>query len=101
MKHSETPVISHFQWANQGHQLFFCRICWAFFFFLIFVLLPKDLNTGETLYDIDFDEKDPNHGFIVGARALFYETKDGGNRWVSRSFANLGKGEDISDSTKS
>jgi len=21
-----------------------------------------DLNTGETLYDIDFDEKDPNHG---------------------------------------
>eukprot|EP00435_Cladocopium_sp_Y103_P011443 s2141_g3.t1 len=55
-----------------------------------------DLNTGETLYDIDFDEKDPNHGFIVGARALFYETKDGGNRWVSRSFANLGKGEDIS-----
>ena len=50
-----------------------------------------DLNTGETLYDIDFDEKDPNHGravelhglkavgFIVGARALFYETKDGGS----------------------
>lgn len=55
-----------------------------------------DLNTGETLYDVDFDEKDPNHGFIVGARGLFYETKDGGERWVSRSFANLGKGEDIS-----
>ena len=52
--------------------------------------MQYDLNTGETLYDIDFDEKDPNHGgvveneglkavgFIVGARALFYETKDGG-----------------------
>jgi len=55
-----------------------------------------DLNTGETLYDIDFDTQDPNHGFVVGARGLFYETKDGGKRWVSRSFANLGKGgEDI------
>jgi len=55
-----------------------------------------DLNTGETLYDIDFDKQDPNHGFVVGARGLFYETKDGGKRWVSRSFANLSKGEDIS-----
>lgn len=55
-----------------------------------------DLNTGETLYDIDFDAQDPNHGFVVGARGLFYETKDGGKRWVSRSFANLSKGEDIS-----
>jgi len=54
-----------------------------------------DLNTGETLYDLDFDPKDPNHGFVVGARGLFYETKDGGKRWVSRSFANLSKGEDI------
>jgi photosystem II stability/assembly factor-like uncharacterized protein len=55
-----------------------------------------DLNTGETLYDIDFDPLDPLHGFVVGARGLFYETKDGGKRWVSRSFANLGKGgEDI------
>lgn len=24
-----------------------------------------DLNTGETLYDIDFDEKDPNHGSMA------------------------------------
>ncbi|CAE8596237.1 unnamed protein product, partial [Polarella glacialis] len=54
-----------------------------------------DLNTGETLYDIDFDQKDPSHGFVVGARGLFYETRDGGKRWVSRSFANLGKSEDI------
>lgn len=51
-----------------------------------------DLNTGETLYDIDFDPQDPTHGFVVGARGLFYETKDGGKRWVSRSFSNLGKG---------
>eukprot|EP00933_Yihiella_yeosuensis_P027727 TRINITY_DN21609_c0_g1_i1.p1 TRINITY_DN21609_c0_g1~~TRINITY_DN21609_c0_g1_i1.p1 ORF type:complete len:519 (-),score=113.23 TRINITY_DN21609_c0_g1_i1:136-1692(-) len=54
-----------------------------------------DLNTGETLYDIDFDPLNYDHGFIVGARGLFYETKDGGKRWVSRSFANLGKAEDI------
>lgn len=54
-----------------------------------------DLNTGETLYDIDFDLEDRNHGFIVGARGLFYETKDGGKRWVSRSFANLSKGDEI------
>jgi len=53
-----------------------------------------DLNTGETLYDIDFDAEDPLHGFVVGARGLFYETKDGGKRWVSRSFTNLGKGGD-------
>jgi len=53
-----------------------------------------DLNTGETLYDIEFDPEDPNHGFVVGAHGLFYETKDGGKRWVSRSFANLGKGGD-------
>lgn len=54
-----------------------------------------DLNTGETLYDVDFDAKDPMHGFVVGARGLFYETKDGGRRWVSRSFANLSKNETI------
>jgi photosystem II stability/assembly factor-like uncharacterized protein len=54
-----------------------------------------DLNTGETLYDVDFDTKDPMHGFVVGARGLFYETKDGGRRWVSRSFANLSKNETI------
>jgi len=54
-----------------------------------------DLQTGEILYDIDFDPLDDQHGFIVGARGLFYETKDGGTRWVSRSFANLGKTEDI------
>lgn len=54
-----------------------------------------DLNTGETLYDIDFDPNDKNHGFVVGARGLFYETKDGGKRWVSRSFANLGGRDEI------
>jgi len=54
-----------------------------------------DLNTGETLYDICFDPLDSNHGFIVGARGLFYETKDGGRRWVSRSFKNLSKDEDL------
>lgn len=54
-----------------------------------------DLNTGEVLYDIDFDPLDKNHGFVVGARGLFYETKDAGKRWVSRSFANLGKSEDV------
>lgn len=48
-----------------------------------------DLNTGETLYCIDFDTVDPLHGFVVGARGIFYETKDGGRRWVSRSFQKL------------
>lgn len=54
-----------------------------------------DLNTGETLYDIAFDPNDGNHGFVVGARGLFYETKDGGKRWVSRSFANLGGRDEV------
>eukprot|EP00929_Paragymnodinium_shiwhaense_P007959 TRINITY_DN111886_c0_g1_i1.p1 TRINITY_DN111886_c0_g1~~TRINITY_DN111886_c0_g1_i1.p1 ORF type:complete len:545 (-),score=196.14 TRINITY_DN111886_c0_g1_i1:123-1757(-) len=50
-----------------------------------------DLNTRETLYDIDFDPKDEQHGFVVGAKGLFYESKDGGKRWVSRSFKNLSR----------
>jgi len=55
-----------------------------------------DLNSGETLYDVDFDTEDTNHGFVVGAHGLFYESRDGGRRWVSRSFQNLSKGSDES-----
>jgi len=54
-----------------------------------------DLNTGETLYDVDFDPTDDQHGFVVGARGLFYETKDGGKRWVSRKFEKLNTRGDV------
>jgi photosystem II stability/assembly factor-like uncharacterized protein len=54
-----------------------------------------DLQTDETLYDIHFNEKNPDHGFVVGGNGLFYETKDGGSTWASRSFASLGKGEGV------
>jgi hypothetical protein len=34
------------------------------------------LPTATTLYDIDFDTKDPKHGFIVGAKGTFLEVSE-------------------------
>jgi len=48
----------------------------------------------DTVYDIDFDS--PTHGYIVGARGAFAETKDGGKTWEPRAFSNLDAEEEIS-----
>jgi len=49
-----------------------------------------DLNTGEILYDIEFDEENPLRGFLVGGRGLFYSTEDGGKKWTAKRFPQLG-----------
>merc|ERR1712070_1153353 len=51
--------------------------------------------TGVILFDIDFDSKDLNHGYIVGSKGTFLETKDGGNTWEPRSFVDLDPEEEV------
>eukprot|EP00952_Eustigmatos_sp_NYUAD-ZCMA_P010865 44346-Eustigmatos_ZCMA.PRE.1 len=41
----------------------------------------QGLPPKATFYDIAFDTKEPNHGWIVGSRGTFLETKDGGETW--------------------
>jgi photosystem II stability/assembly factor-like uncharacterized protein len=50
---------------------------------------------GATLYDVDFDSKDPEHGWIVGSKGTFLETTDGGRSWVPRSFVDLDPDEEV------
>lgn len=47
------------------------------------------------LFDIDFDPKNPNNGFIVGNKGTFLQTFDGGKTWQARSFANLDPDEEF------
>jgi photosystem II stability/assembly factor-like uncharacterized protein len=54
-----------------------------------------DLPMGATLYDIDFDSSDPNHGYIVGSKGTFLETTDAGKTWVPRSFLDLDPDEEV------
>lgn len=54
-----------------------------------------DIPMGATLYDIDFDSKDPNHGWIVGSKGTFLETTDAGKSWKSRSFLDLDPDEEV------
>jgi len=54
-----------------------------------------DLPMGATLYDMDFDSKDPNHGWIVGSKGTFLETTDAGKTWVPRSFVDLDPDEEV------
>ena len=54
-----------------------------------------DLPTRDTLFDISFDSKNANHGWLVGARGTFLETFDGGVTWKTRTFSNLDEDEDI------
>jgi photosystem II stability/assembly factor-like uncharacterized protein len=53
-----------------------------------------DLPTKETLFDISFDNSNPDHGWIVGAKGTFLETFDGGYTWKPRSFTSLDENED-------
>jgi len=55
-----------------------------------------DLSLRETLFDISFDPKKPDHGWLVGAKGTFLETFDGGKTWNTRTFSNLDEDEEIS-----
>lgn len=54
-----------------------------------------ELPVRETLFDISFDPSKPDHGWIVGAKGTFFETFDGGDSWIPRSFSNLDEDEEI------
>mmetsp|Transcript_39192 Transcript_39192/g.61225 ORF Transcript_39192/g.61225 Transcript_39192/m.61225 type:complete len:411 (+) Transcript_39192:104-1336(+) len=54
-----------------------------------------ELPSGATLFDIDFDTKNPDHGFLVGAKGTFLETFNGGKSWGVRTFSNLDEDEEI------
>jgi len=54
-----------------------------------------DLGISETLYDISFDPAEKTHGYVVGAKGTFLETKNGGKSWTPRSFSNLDADEEI------
>ena len=54
-----------------------------------------DLPVKETLFDVTFDVKKPEHGWLIGAKGTFFESFDGGNSWSTRSFTNLDEDEEI------
>ncbi|KAJ1425266.1 photosynthesis system II assembly factor Ycf48/Hcf136-like domain-containing protein [Ochromonadaceae sp. CCMP2298] len=54
-----------------------------------------DIPTKETLFDVSFDPKKPEHGWVVGAKGTFLETFDGGVNWLTRKFNSLDEDEDI------
>uniref|UniRef100_A0A0G4HW33 Photosynthesis system II assembly factor Ycf48/Hcf136-like domain-containing protein n=1 Tax=Chromera velia CCMP2878 TaxID=1169474 RepID=A0A0G4HW33_9ALVE len=53
-----------------------------------------DLDTEETLFDLDFDSAEPSHGFLVGTRGIIYETNNGGRSWKQRSLTVLEEEEE-------
>lgn len=58
------------------------------------VTLPQK-DKPPVLFDIDFDDKDPNHGWVVGTSGTFLETLDAGKTWKSKVFSGLGEDDDI------
>lgn len=54
-----------------------------------------DIPCTETLFDITFDDRNPSHGWLVGSKGTFLETKDSGSSWNVRSFADLDDEQDI------
>lgn len=54
-----------------------------------------EIPTKDTVFDISFDPKKPEHGWLVGAKGLFLETFDGGNTWATRTFQSLDEDEEI------
>jgi len=51
--------------------------------------LPFNLEKGEAkpiLFDIEFDNKDPMKGWIVGSKGLYMATFDGGKTWKQFAF---------------
>jgi len=59
------------------------------------VNLPIISETPPILFDIEFDNKDPNLGWIVGNRGTFLQTNDAGKTWAAKSFANLDPDDEI------
>jgi photosystem II stability/assembly factor-like uncharacterized protein len=59
------------------------------------VNLPILSETAPILFDIEFDSKDRNLGWIVGNRGTFLQTGDAGKSWTAKSFANLDPDEEI------
>ena len=59
------------------------------------VQLPIISETAPILFDIEFDSKNPNQGWIVGNRGTFLQTTDAGRSWTAKSFANLDPDEEI------
>ena len=59
------------------------------------VNLPIISETAPILFDIEFDDKNPNQGWIVGNRGTFLQTADAGRTWEAKSFANLDPDEEI------
>jgi photosystem II stability/assembly factor-like uncharacterized protein len=51
------------------------------------------LPVSTTLFDIAFDT--PEHGYLVGAKGTFLETKDSGKSWAPRTFANMDAEEEV------
>lgn len=54
-----------------------------------------DTPTDTVLFDLDFVENSPDHGWLVGSKGTFLETKDGGKTWIPRTFANLDPDEEL------
>lgn len=54
-----------------------------------------DLPTKDTIFDINFDPKRPEHGWLIGAKGTFLETFDAGQTWKPRTFNSLDEDEDI------
>eukprot|EP00737_Agarophyton_chilense_P000399 gb/GEZJ01000449.1/.p1 GENE.gb/GEZJ01000449.1/~~gb/GEZJ01000449.1/.p1 ORF type:complete len:413 (-),score=50.96 gb/GEZJ01000449.1/:795-2033(-) len=54
-----------------------------------------ELDSSQTIYDIDFSPVDPEHGFLVGSRGTVAETFDRGVTWQPRTFARLDADEEL------
>lgn len=48
-----------------------------------------------TVFDVAFDDKDPNFGLLIGTRKTVLATEDGGKKWSPRNFEGLDAEEDI------
>lgn len=54
-----------------------------------------ELDSTNTIFDIDFSPVDRDHGFLVGSRGTVAETFDRGETWQPRAFARLDADEEL------
>jgi photosystem II stability/assembly factor-like uncharacterized protein len=57
--------------------------------------LPFTKDAAPVLFDLDFDDKDPNVGIIIGSSATLIGTDDGGKTWKSQFYDFGDDDEDI------